>query len=58
MILDYHFPDGRHRDDYRVARWRLLLLSELTVGRESRLAGLQEDAAAGQAIEKLTDGAR
>lgn len=31
-MLDYHFPDGRHRDDLQLARWRLQLLGELGVG--------------------------
>jgi hypothetical protein len=42
-ILDYHYPDGRHRDDYGVARWRLQLLAELSVGSLSRQADLMED---------------
>ena len=31
-ILDYHYPDGRHRDDFGVARWRLQLLAEAGFG--------------------------
>ena len=43
-ILDYHFGDGRHRDDYGVARWRLQLLAELGVGWQVRQSGAEEAA--------------
>ncbi len=42
-ILDYHYPDGRHRDDFSVARWRLQLLAELGVGRLVREQAAVDD---------------
>ena len=43
-ILDLNFPDGRHRDDFTVARWRLQVIAERDVGAPARLALRQEDA--------------
>lgn len=43
-ILDYHFPDGRHRDDQRIARVRLQLLAELHVGSVMRAEAAAEEA--------------
>ena len=31
-ILDFYYPDGRHRSDFLVARWRLQLIAEFSVG--------------------------
>jgi hypothetical protein len=31
-ILDLHYPDGRHRDDFWVARWRLQVIADKQVG--------------------------
>jgi hypothetical protein len=42
-ILDLHYPDGRHRDDFEVARWRLQLIAELGVGRLVRQQQAGED---------------
>jgi hypothetical protein len=42
-VLDYHYPDGRHRDDYVVARWRLQYLAELNVGSLIRQHARRED---------------
>jgi len=48
VILDYYYPDGRHRDDHRIARWRLQFLAEHGVGRlmadqEERLQGIEDE---------------
>ena len=43
-ILDLNYPDGRHRDDFTVARWRLQVIAERDVGAPARLALRQEDA--------------
>jgi hypothetical protein len=48
-ILDLHYPDGRHRDDYRTAQWRLQLLAELGVGKRLRQYADRED----EAVRKL-----
>ena len=42
-ILDYHYPDGRHRDDFLVARYRLQLIAELDVGTQVRAYAEQQD---------------
>jgi hypothetical protein len=42
-ILDLHYPDGRHRGDLLVARWRLQLLAELNVGSLARQDIAEED---------------
>jgi hypothetical protein len=55
-LLDYHYPDGRHRDDYGTARWRLQLLAELGVGRKLREAQAREDAAVAQLQSKMGSG--
>ena len=43
-ILDYHYPDGRHRGDFGIARWRLQVIAEMEVGSRVREAQLMEDA--------------
>lgn len=40
-IIDYHYPDGRHRDDFAVARWRLQVIAEAGFG--WRVRSQQED---------------
>ena len=42
-ILDFHYPDGRHRDDYERARWRLQFLAETGLGWRLRSADAEED---------------
>ena len=42
-ILDREYPDGRHRADLMVARWRLQLLAELSVGTEMRRQAAMEE---------------
>lgn len=42
-ILDYYFPDGRHRADGAVALMRLQLVAELEVGTRLRAAQQRED---------------
>ena len=43
-ILDLHYPDGRHRGDFGIARWRLQVIAEMEVGQRVREAALMEDA--------------
>lgn len=45
MILDFHFPDGLHRYDFDVARWRLQLLGEAGFGWRIRTQYAQEQGA-------------
>ena len=43
-ILDFHYPDQRHHDDYVTARWRLQYIAESSVGARVRELHRQEDA--------------
>ena len=42
-ILDYHYPDGRHRDDIATARWRLQFIAEKDVGTMIRQRHAMDD---------------
>ena len=48
-ILDFHYPDGRHRGDYWLARWRLQVISEYGYGHLAR----QEAAVENSKVTKL-----
>ena len=49
-ILDFHYPDGRHRDDYGVARWRLQVLADRQVGVRWRQELAKQDDAVAPAL--------
>ena len=56
-ILDYHYPDGRHRDDWTAARWRLQLIAETGVGSLMRQAARADEARLGR-LRKVAHGTR
>ena len=56
-ILDLHYPDGRHRDDFTVARWRLQVIAERGYGRLVGEHNAMEAARLAQ-LERVTHGRR
>jgi hypothetical protein len=57
-ILDYHYPDGRHRSDYGVARWRLQVLADKQVGVRWRQELAKQDDAVGRLKRSVLSGNR
>jgi hypothetical protein len=56
--LDREYPDGRHRDDVLLARWRLQLLAELNVGMAVRQQQVIADGKLARMKQRASRGTR